>query len=525
MKNFFEKYGVGIIFLIFFLIVLIQHQFMYIYHDDYGYASLSYAYNVENVEGHDVNLEQIVEFLKGHYEVWGGRILTFFYEIILLTNGPWLYRLLQSIVITLIFFLIYKIVKKCVQNKIDDRLLALCTVMCYGVFEIMLVRTGIFWASAAVSYLFPILPLLAFIYLYEQSKEKDFKNLFTKIIFYLFCGILIFTATFSQEQISVAALGYILILTIYNIVKNKRVDKLDLIMCLVAILGFSILMLAPGNILRQQHPTSIEFYSKPIVERLELGIQNLIFGNFSNYTKIFNMIFYISIAYASYVVVKRKKGIKILSCLSLLSILFIIFVNMTQQTEYFEWVYGLLTNNIYKKLVIVGFMFQFLLMFYSVIVYLYDEKKLKLINIVTIAIFSVGCMIIAPYFAPRSSIAFEILCLVFILYMFVQFYDSVTDKKMINFILVPTFVIFLCNVLIITNGYYKNSSINRENDKILTQVSERIDKGEDIRQVTLKKLNNILYSGDQPYMEGNDYITIYMKEYYNLPKDLDIIYE
>ena len=116
MKNFFEKYGVGIIFLIFFLIVLIQHQFMYIYHDDYGYASLSYAYNVENVEGHDVNLEQIVEFLKGHYEVWGGRILTFFYEIILLTNGLWLYRLVQSIVITLIFFLIYKIVKKCCEN-------------------------------------------------------------------------------------------------------------------------------------------------------------------------------------------------------------------------------------------------------------------------------------------------------------------------------------------------------------------------------------------------------------------------
>ena len=41
----------------------------------------------------------------------------------------------------------------------------------------------------------------------------------------------------------------------------------------------------------------------------------------------------------------------------------------------------------------------------------------------------------------------------------------------------------------------------------------------------LKQLPNILYSGEQPYTEGNDYIKYYIRQYYNLPEDFVINYE
>ena len=64
MKKYLKKYGVLIIFIIFFFMVFIQHQFIYLHHDDYGYASLSYAYVVDSAKGHDLHIGEIMEFLK-----------------------------------------------------------------------------------------------------------------------------------------------------------------------------------------------------------------------------------------------------------------------------------------------------------------------------------------------------------------------------------------------------------------------------------------------------------------------------
>lgn len=50
------------IFVIFFLFVLFQHHFMWLYHDDYGYASLSYVGNVfkNNNAGYHTSINDIL---------------------------------------------------------------------------------------------------------------------------------------------------------------------------------------------------------------------------------------------------------------------------------------------------------------------------------------------------------------------------------------------------------------------------------------------------------------------------------
>lgn len=528
MKKYLKKYGVLIIFIIFFFMVFIQHQFIYLHHDDYGYASLSYAYVVDSAKGHDLHIGEIMEFLKGHYDIWGGRVLYFFIEIILISNGVWLYRLFQSITITLIFYLIYKIIQKMTKDSINKLILAICTISLYGVFEINLLNHGIFWFSASVLYIIPMLPFLAFIYLYQDSKNKKYKNRLSKIVVNIFYGILIFLSTFSQEQIGVAALGYVVILTIYNYIKSKKIDKKDIIMIMVAIIGFAILMLAPGNKVRQEDISSMDFYSKSFIERIILGIQNMILGNFSSDTKFFNILFYLSVAYISIknIRINNKNKIKtIFYMISLLSIFIIIYTSIIKSEGYFKYLFGLKDSNTYRLLVTFIFIIQLLLMFFSTMWYLYEEKKLKLINILICAVLSIACMIVAPYFAVRSSIIFMVLCFIFILYSFIDMYTNIENKKVFICAIIPIVILSFSNIIIITKGYYNNNLANKENSIILEDASKKISAGEKIEKITLKKMPNILYGAAQPYMAGSEYILYYIKEYYNLPMDIEIIYE
>ena len=530
----FKKYIINnkyviLIFTIFFVLVFIQHQSLYLYHDDYGYASLSYAYKMPDVNGCDFNLSQLIRYLIEHYKIWGGRIVGFFFEIVFLSKGIWLYRLLQSIVITLIFFLIYKIVKKTIpNNSINDSILALIAVSLYGVFDIMVVRSGIFWISASILYVFPIAPLLGFIYLYNDKKNKVFKSKFTSILFYIFNGVFIFLATFSQEQIAIAALSYIMILTIYNSIKNKKLSKADILMCVISLISFFILMLAPGNKIRQLHPTSASFYELPILKRIAQGFENLILGEFISYTRVFAVLFIFSVVYVTIVNIKNKnskKIIRILDMISVFSTLFVFVVTLFKNNGYFEYMFYLINSGIYRKIIVFIFIIQLGLMIYSVIIYLYTNNKLKLANIIISAVCSQGCMIVAPYFALRSAIIFQVLCFIFILYIMNEIYISLKSKNIFRYTIISLVVLLSINFIKITVGYYKNININKYNDIKLTEVSTKIKNGEKINSVLLKKLPDILYSGEQPYIDGCDYIKPYIREYYNLPENFEINYE
>ena len=63
--------------------VVIQHAFVWMYFDDYGYASITYLGDQFNATGGtDFSFLDILGFLKYHYLHWGGRIVGFFFEII-----------------------------------------------------------------------------------------------------------------------------------------------------------------------------------------------------------------------------------------------------------------------------------------------------------------------------------------------------------------------------------------------------------------------------------------------------------
>ncbi len=512
------------LFLLFFLFLIYQHQGLYLYFDDYGYASLSYAYNVEHVKGLEYNFSDIMQFAQGHYNIWGGRMLFLTLEIIFVHYlGLQGFRIIQSIVILGIAVLTYLILKRIFKLKEGSIKLAILSIISYGVIEIAVFRSGIFWISASVLYVFPLVFLLLFLYLYMKYKENsNFKNKIIKFVYIVVMAISIFAATFSQEQVAIAAIVLIAIFTIYNAIKNKKISKLDIIMCLVALVGFAILMLAPGNEARKLSPSSGGFYEKPFIQRTIGAYKPIVTKNFNGETKIFSLLFFLSITYCSFKNVKEKKGMKWLNHISCISIVIILGLSFICTNGYF----GTLLQESQSKIRTYGSIIlsivQLMLMFYSLSVYFWDKKHIYLVAILWAGIISQVCMLVAPGFPERSAVIFEVLMNLLMIKILTDI--GLENKQVYYYLAIPIIIICCLNSYHITKGYHANISVNQYNDTKLLETKQKIEAGEKIEKVTLKKLKDDRYGYDQLY-QGISMIKTYICEYYDLPTEIEIQYE
>ena len=511
MKAFLKKnYKVLIVFSIFFLIVLLQNHFVWLYHDDYAYASLSYVPSYQGPRGLNTSLGDLFSFLGAHYVSWGGRILYFFIEIILLRIGLPAYRIFQSIVTLFIFYLIYKIVVK--KFNTSSWKVALATTLCYGLLEIAILRGGIYWISASILYFIPLLPLLLFVYLYN-NKISTIKT--------ILCGVLIFLACFSQEQVGMLALTYILLYTLYNFFIIKDKNKKDIVMSIIAIIGFSILMLSPGNNMRMD--TTSSFYELSFISKIVTNVPIIISQNFGQATRLFSICFFmITIYYAyKYKTIGKYKKIADISIISTI----IILLGMLLKTEgYFAYIYSFATIKYVKALVLLLFAIQLLLVFLPIIAYFYKNKHMDIVYLIIGAIFSQGMMIMAPYFSTRSALMFEIVGFILISYCFMDIYKN--KRINIYYILIPLFLVCTVNFGYILKGYYNNNDEKEYNDIVLKQAKERIKNGEKIDVINLKKQQDIMYGAEEPYeADMFNYIEVYIKSYYDIPNDVKFLYE
>ncbi len=512
------------IFVVFAIFLLFQHQFLYLYHDDYGYASLSYIQDSPpNIEGTNFSLSDILNFLNKHYFTWGGRVLAYFFEIAILHYlGLGGFRIFQAIMILGIFIMIYKIMSKILDRKVPSWILALVTVSLYGVTEILTFHISIFWISASISYVIPIFFFLLFVYLYSFRKKEENESTFKKIFYNSILVLSMIFATFSQEQIGVASLMYIATWTVYHFIKDKKISKLDILFTVVSLISFAILMLAPGNEIRKQDPTSLPFYSQPFLERTAKGIAETIAGNFGNANRIFSVFFFGIALIAGARNIQKNIGLKSLNILNLISTSGILLMFFTQEEGYFSYAYNLFDNNIYKVIILGVTLLQLALIAYSITINLWNRNRKEFAFLFWGAILSQGAMAVAPYFPLRSTIIFEYIFYLIGIDVIAEIYDK--NKIIVSCIVIPFLLVCIINMAKITKGYWENDEVNLQNHMTLLSAEEEIEKGNKVDKIELNKLPNIECSAAQPYEENFDYILWWIKEYYNLPYEIDIQY-
>lgn len=518
ISRFIKKRRVLLIFLIFFLLLFLQYQFLYLYHDDYGYASLSYAVDIGN-QGLHYGLTDIFKFLGLHYLHWGGRVTSFFVECSLLRLGLPIYRLVQSIVVTLIFYLIYKIANK--NSKVEDYKIAIFTVSLYGILDLMNLRDSFFWISASVNYVFPTLYFLALVIFMKQKKYNN------KFIYFL-QFLLVFLTAFSHEQTSAMLLFYLILTLVEEKVKNKKIKKISIIRFIIALIGFSLLLFCPGNNARKTY--SPEFYDLSIFRKLLITIPNTITGVFSEYNNQFFLLFFFALAIVSVTNIKGIKNIKnkILKYLIMIStlsnIIVIIFSLFIKNYNYFTYFASLFNNKYLKCLVILILILQLLLVIYSFVIY-FGKKDDFYSKLLLSAFAYLTPMFISSYFPERSVIGFQLVMFIIIVKIIFTYLEKTKSVFIINSIVVAVVIFSITNYTSITIGYYNNKPVNDYNDKVLSSSSKEIKSGKTIKEIKLKKFKNMFYAIDPPYIEGFEYTKIWIKKYYEIPQKVELIYE
>lgn len=258
-------------------------------------------------------------YIKWRYFTWTGRVSVESILYFIFRDNGHAWRIIDSVVITILAYGISKIV---ITNKTvkRNRVLAVNWIICFSwlLISTEVIKASMLWITGSINYLWPaafgIFSMIPFRKAID-GKYKD-KLEWRSIVYIIFS---IFTAL-GQEQVSLVIFSFILIISIYLYVRDKKIYKLLTVQAICVLIGMLVLFLAPGNIVRDVQETNNWLPNYPSYDKLEIGFNGIqwLFNNLVNDSRIlfFSLILLITIA-----LVKKKQKNIIAICISLLGLL------------------------------------------------------------------------------------------------------------------------------------------------------------------------------------------------------------
>lgn len=492
-------------FVIIFILLLLHHLNISMYFDDYGNASLSYSYLTPNVQGTNFTFAQLLEWAGNIYQNWGGRILYAICFIIpLLKNGITAYMFIQTFVITGIIYFMYKIIKSYTKKNVD--FIPLVLFILYALIDMCYLRHGIYWASASVLYIWPLLPLTMLIYFYRKLtlNIKDKKK-----VNWLYIPLLIllsFFSAFSQEQIGVAVIVFVVAYILFDHLKDfKKYLKIDVPVLLTSIISYLFLFFAPGNWVRMD--SNVEFAKMSFFEKIISNYPRVLEAIFMEGMPIFIFLLSLAMIYMIYKLYKDKyKGNKKFLCLvAMIPVLLALKFYM----KFF--VVNVSRNNISFLLFSTIWLITMLI---TSILYLKEKKKLNFLAFEFATVSSVFCLLLSPTVGGRTTLPFIFMIFIIICVIYLDiFYDkNILFKTGIILLFIILGIMGARNYLIIYRGYVNNKAINDLNDNILKNYDSKN------KTIKLYKLENSWFGSTQSYEEPS--MDFWIKEYYNIPQNV-----
>ena len=508
-----QKFIVLVIFLLFGIYQMIQHSFVWFYHDDYGYVSLHYGTDVGTL-GMNYTFMDIFHFLKWQYYNWSGRVLPFFYFIAVThIGGLPLLRFVQAAVITLIMYEMYLLTrgKRILQNsqsvQPDSPFLAFTAILLWGTFSITVARDGVYWFTASVLYTWPMAFFLGAVLVSQDIVVIKNRFLKTLVLFLLY-----FLAACSQEQMAVITISYALLDAAFSLIHRSKTWIPGV--C-GALPGGCIEILAPGNFVRAAGQSNEAFFSLPFWGKIKATIPTIVSCNIGQNNFLF-FIFVCSMVFMACIILwqgeKSKKRLLIFILADVLSP-FICF-HCYQKSNY-----GI---GLQAVLALWAAFAAWVIVWYCLV---YQEYCLLFLCIS--ALCSQGMMLVSPTYSYRCAILFQYLVLASSLLIFKRFLSNCTGSRariLTGAAYIALALLFSLNSAQILRGYYSNHSVNTQNNQILREAVGQIRAGMEVTTIELHRLKDDRYGNDMPYNKDKEYIAYWIKDYYDLPQTIELIY-
>ena len=227
-----EKNQLIIVTILIFVSMLILNFITPLLADDYSYSF--------GVDGKLETFFDVIEKQVNHYFTWGGRSVAHTIAQTFLLSSKTIFNVFNTAVYTLLVWLIYLHAKS--NNKNHYPLLLLLIHL--GLWFILPVfGQNCLWLIGSCNYLWTTTIILIFLYILRFSK-KDFK---LKSFAILLLGIL---AGWTNENTAFGLITATTILLLIDKFEHKKLNKWKWFGLAGTIIGFLILIIAPGNYVR-----------------------------------------------------------------------------------------------------------------------------------------------------------------------------------------------------------------------------------------------------------------------------------
>lgn len=235
----------GILLFSFFILILVLNILYPIYGDDWRYSFIGGSAVIERV----TNFCDILQSQYRHYFGHGGRsVVHVLAESLLLIDGYWL-DILNSIAYIIFTYVIYRIAN--FNNKINLSLYFFINILIWF-FQPAFGQTFL-WITGSANYLWGTLIIISFLYFYCRAFiSEQSENSVSKDILFFLSGII---AGWTNENTVIGMIFIILSLIIYLKVKRIKIPRWMIYGLIGVLIGFIIMIIAPGNYVRFEGAT------------------------------------------------------------------------------------------------------------------------------------------------------------------------------------------------------------------------------------------------------------------------------
>ncbi len=239
--------------LFWFIVIAILSYRMPLYNDDY-------LHSTSFVSGDDITgIGMILPSVKEYYNIWGGRALSMFFIQLMLYLPRWVYALCNGGIYIAVIYAAYRyLTVNGSKEAVSEYGYEIVSLLSLGMWFFMPdFAEVVIWPTGSVTYLWMHLFILLFGFIYyrdyftsEADEAGDTPGLPVRIALAVLTVILGFCAGLSAEA-SACTLGFALFLYVLGRIRDHRRIQPDKWLGIISfLLGFAMLMLAPGNRVR-----------------------------------------------------------------------------------------------------------------------------------------------------------------------------------------------------------------------------------------------------------------------------------